>query len=107
MHVLQPPNLVRPVPRSPAPTRLETEPSRSLDGPSLWWSRRIRRALLVEALDDVATAAPITRLENAPQGAADAARGGGGGGGVHAQQPRLLWSAVEEWLEREIKGGPF
>lgn len=89
---------------APAPTRLETEPSRSLDGPSLWWSRRIRRALLVEALDDVATAAAVTRLENAQQGAADAA--GGVGGDV--LQPRLLLSsAVREWLEREVKGGPF
>ena len=90
------------------PTRLETEPSRSLDGPSLWWSRRIRRALLVEALDDAAAAAAAataaaTRPTNASQGATDAASGDG-----DVQQPRLLLSsAVEEWLDRELKGGPF
>lgn len=83
-----------------------------LDGPSLWWSRRIRRALLVEALDDAATtaaaatAAGATRPKIASQGATDVASGSGDGD--VQQQPRLvLSSAVEEWLEKEVKGGPF
>lgn len=68
--------------------RLEIEPSGVLGGRSLWWSRRIRRALLVAALDQVAS------------GRSSATSGGG----IRSQ---LLSSAAEAWLEGAAGGGPF
>lgn len=76
--------------------RLEVEPSGLLDGRSLWWSRRIRRGLLVEAVDGAALAEAGGQAKSARQGAS--------GGG---DERRMLSSAVGEWIEGTASGGPF
>lgn len=78
------------------------EPSGLLDGRSLWWSTRIRRGLLAEAIEGAAVAEAGGQVKSEQQGARSGSVASGG-----SNRSGLLSSSVEEWLEGTANGGPF
>lgn len=77
------------------------DPTGISEGRSLWWSRRIRRALLAKAIDGAANVSGEQQQDGDVRIVDDNTKRCRPASNQHSP------SALEEWLDGAMAGGPF